>query len=318
MLFAIPSVFLTFPAAYRKIQFVDNLGRLATALREPADYFAGRGGEPWCWPRNLIAFARETRRDLQRRTFESRLHNRYVLVVNLDTAGTLNLDSTSYRLRPGQCHLIFPHQLHTFHDLEREEILWLFLTFELPDDVQLRPLRQATLRVDARLHALLIEFLLAYQPKKVSAHRLQSILSEILLRLVESAGSSDKRRVPRVDIDGKLLESVHRQHARSLPDALTVQDLAVHLRLSESRLRARFRETFGLSLGEYLRHLRLQEAVAMMRHSQASLTEIALACGFGSSSAFSRAFAGWAGASPRAFRKATSPAKARQPRKHKN
>jgi len=297
---------------------VENLGRLAAVLREPADYFAGRGGEPWCWPRNLIAFARQTRRDLQRRTFESRLHSRYVLVVNLDTAGTLNLDSTSYRLRPGQCHLIFPHQLHTFHDLDREEILWLFLTFELPDDAPLHPLRQATLRVDGPLHALLVEFLLAYRTRKASAHRLQSILSEILLRLVEAAGSAGKRRVARADLDGKLLETVHRQHTRALPDALTVQDLATHLRLSESRLRARFRETFGLSLGEYLRHLRLQEAVAMMRHSQASLTEVALSCGFGSSSAFSRAFAAWAGSSPRAFRKVASAAKTSRHRKHKN
>jgi AraC-like DNA-binding protein len=297
---------------------MENLDRLAARLREPADYFAGRGGEPWCWPRNLIAFARRTRRDLQRRTFESRLHSRYVLVVNLDTAGTLNLDSTSYRLRPGQCHLIFPHQLHTFHDLDREEILWLFLTFELPDDTPLRPLRQATLRVDDRRHALLVDFLLAYRTGKASAHRLQSVLSEILLGLVESAGSAEKQRVPRANTDGKLLESVHRQHARALPDALTVGKLAAHLRLSDSRLRARFRDTFGLSLGEYLRHLRLQEAVAMMRHSQASLTEVALSCGFGSSSAFSRAFAAWAGSNPRAFRRAASPAKASRRRKHKN
>lgn len=318
MIFALPSVFLTFPAVGRRLRNVEDLFRLAAVLREPADYFAGRGEEPWCWPRNLIAFARQTRRDLQRRTFESRLHNRYVLVVNLDTAGTLNLDSTSYRLRPGQCHLIFPHQLHTFHDLDREEILWLFLTFELPDAAPLRPLRQATLSVDTRLHALLVEFLLAYRTKKASAHRLQNVLSEILLRLVEAAGSAGKRRVARADTDGKLLESVHRHHARSLPDALTVQDLAAHLRLSESRLRARFRETFGLSLGEYLRHLRLQEAVAMIRHSQASLTEIALSCGFGSSSAFSRAFAAWAGSSPRAFRKIASAAEAGRRRKHKN
>lgn len=294
-----------------------NLHKLTNLLREPADYFAGQGGEPWCWPRNLIAFARRARRDLQRRTFESRLHTRYVLVVNLATAGTLNLDSTPYRLQPGECHLIFPHQLHTFHDVEQEEILWLFLTFELPDETPLRVLRQATLKVDNEMQKLLEDFLSAYRRKTASLHRLQSSLSEILLCLVESAARNDVKKVPPTRTDSRLLESVHHHHAHTLPDALTVQDLAVHLGLSESRLRARFRETFGFSLGEYLRHLRLQEAVAMMRHSQASLTEIALSCGFGSSSSFSRAFAAWAGTSPRSFRRAVGGPSSARDRKQK-
>lgn len=287
---------------------------MTAALREPVDYFAGQGGEPWCWPRNLIAFARQTRRDLQRRTFESRLHSRYVLVSNLGTAGTLNLDSTPYRLRPGECHLIFPHQLHTFHDVDHEKILWLFVTFELPDEAPLRILRQTTLGLDTGIQTLLRDFLTAYRAKKTSPHRLQTILSEILLRLVEAAVGTAPRPVPPPRTRGHLLESVHRHHAHTLPEALSVQGLATHLRLSEGRLRARFRETYGLPLGEYLRHLRLQEAVGMMRHSQASLTEIALSCGFGSSSAFSRTFARWAGQSPRAFRDASPENGARTPR----
>lgn len=291
-----------------------SLGKMAATLREPLDYFAGQGGDPWCWPRNLIAFARLTRRDLQRRTFESRLHARYVLVSNLGTAGTLNLDSTPYRLRPGECHLIFPHQLHTFHDVEQEKILWLFVTFELPDDAPLRILRQTTLGLDPGLQALLRDFLAAYRAKRPSAHRLQTLLSDILLRLVETAVGAAPRPSALPRTRGHLLESVHRHHAHSLPEALSVQGLATHLRLSEGRLRTRFRKTYGLPLGEYLRHLRLQEAVGMMRHSQASLTEIALSCGFGSSSAFSRTFARWAGQSPRAFRNASPENGARAPR----
>lgn len=282
---------------------MDSLEKLAVGLPEPSDYFAGTGARPWCWPLNLIAFARRTRRDLQRRTFESRLHTRYVLVVDLRTAGTLNLDSTSYRLRPGECHLIFPHQLHTYHDVDHEEILWLFLTFELPDETPLRVLRQATVPLDQETRKLLVDFLAAYRAEATAPHRLQTILSGILLRLVECAGHVDTRRASGLRPDSKLLETIHRHHARVLPEALTVRRLAPLLRLSESRLRARFREAFGISLGEYLHNLRLQEAVAMMRHSQASLTEIALSCGFGSSSAFSRSFRNWSRTTPRNFRR---------------
>lgn len=284
---------------------LDSLGDKTESLQQPSDYFSGLGGDPWCWPRNLIAFARRSSRELQRRTFQSRLHTRYVLVVNLSTTGTLNLDSTPYRLNPGECHLIFPHQLHTYHDVDREKILWLFITFELPDDTPLRALRQSTLAVDADMQRLLVCFLTAYKEdhKKISPHRLQSILSEILLRLVEAAGRRASSCVPQPGSNDKFLDSIHRCHVRTLPRALTVQEVAAHLQMSESWVRSRFRKTFGLGLGEYLRNLRLQESVAMICHSEASLTEIALSCGFGSSSAFSRAFRAWAGMCPREFRR---------------
>ena len=285
---------------------MNSLGSLVASLPEPSSYFAGLGAEPWCWPLNLIAFARRTRRDLQRRTFESRLHTRFVLVVNLETSGTLNLDSTPYPLRPGECHLIFPHQLHTYHDVASEEILWLFITFELPDETSLRILRQTTVVLDEEMSQLLASFLTNYRRRPLQAHRLQALLSDLLLCLVRSASRPQASHSTEVPHDDRLLDKIHRFHAQALPDALTVQALASKLALSESRLRARFRETFGLSLGGYLHNLRLQEAVSMMRHSKASLTDIAISCGYGSSSAFTRAFRSWAGVNPRSFRQTFS------------
>lgn len=279
---------------------------MAAAVKAPADYFSGIGSEPWCWPLNLIAFSRLTRRDLQRRTFESRLHTRYVLIVNLGTSGTLNLDSTPYRLHPGHAHLVFPHQLHTYHDVAGEDIVWLFITFELPGDTPLHALRQATVPINGETQQLLEAFVSAYRAKKTSPHILQTLLSGILLNMVQATNVAGARKKPLPDRDNKLLETIHRHHADTLPEALTIQKLAARVRLSESRLRAKFRATFGLSLGEYLQNLRLQEAIAMMQHSQATITEVALSCGFGSSSAFSRAFKNWAGRTPRAFRRSVA------------
>lgn len=280
---------------------MNELALLAARLREPSDYFSGLGGDPWCWPRNLIAFLRSTRRDLQRRTFESRLHTRYVLVINLETTGTLNLDSTPYRLRSGECHLVFPHQLHTYHDLEHDTLRWLFITFELPDETPLHPLHQTTTRLDPAMTSLLTQFLISYRKKNTPAHRLQSLLSSFLLRMVEHADAHAPRSVRTPQADATFLNTIRRHHARTLPDALTVIQLAALMQQSESRLRARFRTAFGLSLGTYLRNLRLQEAVALLRHSRSSITDIALACGFTSSATFSRAFRSWSQTTPRAF-----------------
>lgn len=282
---------------------MSNLSKMATGLRDPANYFAGTGGEPWCWPLNLIAFSRKTRRDLQRRTSQSRMHTRFVLVVNLETSGMLNLDSTPYRLDPGQAHLIFPHALHTYHDVDREKILWLFITFDLHDETPLHALRRSTVEIDKKTCRLLEAFLSDYRSKKSDPHQMQAALSGILLRLAQSAERGRTTTSARPQAHGKFLQSIHRHHARKLPDVLHVRELAKLMKISESRLRARFRDTFGQSLGSYLRNLRLQEAIAMMRHSEASITDIALSCAFGSSSAFSRAFRSWAGVTPREFRR---------------
>lgn len=294
---------------------MEKLANMAAIISAPTDYFAGIGGDPWCWPLNLIAFPRLTRRDLQRRTFESRLHTRYVLIVNLGTEGTLNLDSTPFRLLPGQMHLVFPHQLHTYHDVAGENIVWLFITFDLRDDTPLHALRQATIPINVDTQRLIEDFVSAYRAKKTSPHHLQTLLSGILLNMVRIANTAGDPRKPMRNRDNKLLETIHRQHAKALPQALTVEKLASIVGLSESRLRAKFRATFGLSLGEYLQNLRLQEAVAMMRHSQASITEVALSCGFGSSSAFSRAFKNWSGKTPNSFRRSVAAKSTGSPRK---
>lgn len=282
---------------------MNDLSKIAAALGDPVNYFAGTGDAPWCWPLKIIAFSRKTRGDLQRRTSQSRLHTRFVLVLNLETPGTLNLDSTPYRLNPGQAHLVFPHALHTYHDVEREKILWLFITFDLPDETPLRALRKRTVEIDRKTRGMLVELLSDYRSKKGEPHQMQALLSGILLRLAHSAQRGSTAASAGPQAHEKFLQNIHRHHARKLPDVLHVGELAALMKISESRLRARFRETFGQSLGAYLRNLRLQDAIAMMRHSEASLTDIALSCAFGSSSAFSRAFRSWAGTTPREFRR---------------
>ena len=65
-----------------------------------------------------------------------------------------------------------------------------------------------------------------------------------------------------------------------------------------------FRGMVGESVAGYARRLRLEGAARQVRNGQRSLTEIALACGYASSEAFSRAFKSQFGLGPRAARQA--------------
>ena len=64
-----------------------------------------------------------------------------------------------------------------------------------------------------------------------------------------------------------------------------------------------FRRTYGCSVGEYLRHLRIVEAARQLHDSDLPLATIAMAAGFVDQSHFSNVFKQQTGLSPSAFRR---------------
>lgn len=82
----------------------------------------------------------------------------------------------------------------------------------------------------------------------------------------------------------------------------TLEDLAAIANFSPFHFHRVFRSLLGETLHQFTKRLRLERAVALLSQPRpGSLTEIALACGFGSSSDFSRSFKARYGVSPSAF-----------------
>lgn len=71
---------------------------------------------------------------------------------------------------------------------------------------------------------------------------------------------------------------------------------------SEFHFHRIFRAVSGETLNHFTNRLRLEKAARLLRYSEQSLTEIALDCGFSSSSTFSRAFRSGYDTSPSQFR----------------
>ena len=81
-----------------------------------------------------------------------------------------------------------------------------------------------------------------------------------------------------------------------------VREIAHCVGVHPVHLARRFRERFGLGPGDYLRATRVERAADLLRRSSLPIGDIALRCGFGDASQFSKAFLRLRGLSPRAYR----------------
>jgi len=90
----------------------------------------------------------------------------------------------------------------------------------------------------------------------------------------------------------------------------TIEDLAREVGLSRSALADRFVKLLGMAPIHYLAHWRMQVASQELRNTSSSLAQIALAVGYESEAAFSRAFKKAFGSAPASWRKSVADAQA--------
>jgi AraC family transcriptional regulator len=96
----------------------------------------------------------------------------------------------------------------------------------------------------------------------------------------------------------RAIDYIH-QH---LADSLTLEEVARAAAFSPFHFHRIFHGLVGETLHAFIKRVRLERALYLRAHHQGKLlTDIALACGFSSSSDFSRSFRKHFGVSPRAF-----------------
>ena len=117
-----------------------------------------------------------------------------------------------------------------------------------------------------------------------------------------SAGPQRGGLVERVGVNNAaILDAVEVMEA-NVAEPVSLPHLATTAGLSERQLNRLFTEKLGRATMRYYRELRLEKAQSLLRNSPLTLTEIALATGFASSSHFSRAYAAQFGQPPSAYR----------------
>ncbi len=86
-------------------------------------------------------------------------------------------------------------------------------------------------------------------------------------------------------------------------ESLDLETIAREACLSPRHFRRLFNESYGTSPMQYLQRVRLRAACALLEHSERSITDLALACGFSDGNLFSRQFSRSMGLSPSEWRR---------------
>lgn len=285
---------------------LEAVEKIATQLSQPSDYFSGKDWGHLLLPQEVLCFLRKKQTDEEGwsaiSTSSKRYdqHRRFVLLIALEGTGQVGVETSLWNMAPGVGLLLFPHQAHYYAELP-ERFSWLFVTYELPLVFwpAIQELRDSPRNLTAEIVPQIQNFLQIWQAAEDSMGALEAarLLGEILLSLVDCAP------VNSLGIESDLVKSVRDRVEANLTADLSVKALADHLEVSGSYLREQFRKGAGISLGHFVRSMRLIAATRLLRESNLSVRQVAEQSGFGSFTAFSRAFGQVYGASPSVYRR---------------
>ncbi|MHC4914017.1 MAG: AraC family transcriptional regulator [Planctomycetota bacterium] len=291
-------------AAYLTHSIEDGLAQLARTVPHPPDYFRGISPLMPGLPRNVLVFPRE---QAFGGGFGAR-HHRFVFVTCLESSAAIIVDGRFHFLEPGGSMLVFPFQGHNFAQFRRKRVTWLFVTFEYDSGECFEALRDSPTGLNTgdrdRLAGVVGSFLAAARGESDAPDELSLGLAALLSRLARRGPEFPSARPQELSPHYEVVRGAVRYVHEHIEKKFLIADVAESVALSESRLRAVFREMVGVPLGEFVLRSRINRACALLGRSEMSVSEVARACGFESLYSFSRAFKRRRGVSPSAYRRA--------------
>ncbi len=104
-----------------------------------------------------------------------------------------------------------------------------------------------------------------------------------------------------VSVHSVLQRAIHFMETNT-EEPISIPELSKRLELSQRKLERMFNKQFGCSAVAFYRQVRLQKARVLLTHTDMSVLDICIACGFSSSSYFSKSYTDQFGVRPRDHR----------------
>jgi len=277
-----------------------NLKRLGL----PSNFYLGTRPLSFDVPVNILIWLREKEDRVNLDSF----HYRHILCFNIRSPGQAIVDHRIHDFKPGQGLLIFPFQFHHFIIPANTLRQWIYIGFEMKNSQFLEPYKNRSFALSPCMTEILTRLLSAYT-LEAKGRKTQNRTTLFLALLLNEMGDSqnvdsavkttETPPSPHETLSAKVQRYIHAY----LKENIRINDIARYMSMSASRLRARYRQELGISLGRTLQAMRFTRAQELLTVSTMNVSEIADACGYESVYAFSLAFKKKYRLSPLNFRK---------------
>lgn len=253
-------------------------------------------------------------------------HNKLEISYVKEGAGTYAIEKKRYPISAGDVFLINNREEHKIHMSQGQtmlnlvihfepEFLWSFLGQE-PDYRLLKVFFSQNSNFSNRLEGSLpATQLIARQILQIEQEMLdQSPYYDLKIKtIMESLLTDILREFPFFDMDSdydKISQSdSHRMREvmhfidLNIERPLTLQELSRIACISPAYFSTLFKRYNGVTLIQYITCKRVEHAITLIRTTEYNLTEIAIMCGFNSSTSFNKAFRRIRGFPPSHYRK---------------
>ena len=253
--------------------------------------------------------------------FPEHLHDHVEILLVLEGSVVVRIMERSCELKPGDCAVIFPQQIHSYsrpagsrtrlfifedhltgtylHSVRRCVPAHPFLSAgEGPEDGRLALDRLYDL---SRVEQDIPEAVRETPPS--DAERMCSAWIQVFLSQIWSQLAPEKRNS---SMGMELTCQVVQYVMEHFQEPLTLELLAQELHTNKYYISHIFSNRIQINFRQYLNLIRLEYAIQLMKTTSAPLTDISLEAGFSSQRSFNRAFTQIMGISPRDYRKSAA------------
>ncbi|MGN0313911.1 MAG: response regulator [Fusicatenibacter sp.] len=133
------------------------------------------------------------------------------------------------------------------------------------------------------------DWLLRFRTQEELLNSLQSVMENVFI----SVNGTEN-----VDVITAIRQYIQDNYAENL----SAVEIARKFYLNASYLSSLFKEKTGMNMGAYIEGVRMEKAKLMLRHSNWTVTEIAMQTGYAESNYFSKVFKKYTGLTPRQYR----------------
>lgn len=232
----------------------------------------------------------------------------HLFMIVVSGSGTLTYRGTDYELSSGQCVWINCHNAYAHHTSENLwKLQWVHFFGPSLNAIYDKYLERGGTPVINTQNATAFTqqwhrlFDTAQTVNHIRDMHINEQLTSLLTLLMAESWHPESQ--PRATIKRQNLQQIKDYLDTHYADKITLDDLSKRFFINKFYLTRIFKEQFGMTINTYLTTVRITHAKYLLRFTELSMEEIAIACGLQNANYLNRVFRRFEGIGPGGYRK---------------